>query len=114
MRHRDLQADERVRGRRPLGGARARLHHDSTARPIEPRYLNTHFDRIRTAVGLPTVRLHDFRHTVVSLLLELGTPPHVVQAIARHADLDVTMRIYAHTNLDSMREAVDKIDWGAA
>jgi Phage integrase family len=80
-------------------------------RPIEPRYLNTHFDRIRTAVGLPTVRLHDFRHTAVSLLLELGTPPHVVQAIARHADLDITMRIYAHTNLDSMREAVDKIDW---
>ena len=50
----------------------------------------------------------------MSLLLELGTPPHVVQAIARHADLDVTMRIYAHTNLDSMRKAVDKIDWGAA
>ena len=47
-------------------------------------------------------------------LLELGTPPHIVQAIARHADLDVTMRIYAHTNLDSRREAVDKIDWGAA
>ncbi len=80
--------------------------------PIEPRYLNTHFDRIRDIVGLPTVRLHDFRHTVVSLLLELGTPPHVVQAIARHADLDVTMKIYAHTNLDTMREAVDKIDWG--
>jgi integrase len=51
--------------------------------------------------------------TVVSLLLELGTPPHVVQAIARHADLDVTMRIYAHTNLDTMREALDKIDWDA-
>ena len=43
-----------------------------------------------------------------------SAPPHIVQAIARHADLDVTMRIYAHTNLDSMREAVDKIDWGAA
>jgi len=57
---------------------------------------------------------NDLRHTVVSLLLELGTPPHIVQAIAQHADLDVTMRIYAHTNLDSMREAVDKIDWGAA
>jgi hypothetical protein len=27
--------------------------------------------------------------------------------------LDVTMRIYAHTNLDTMREALDKIDWGA-
>ena len=60
------------------------------------------------------MRLHDFRHTAVSLLLELGTPPHVVQADRTARDLDVTMRIYAHTNLDSMREAVDKIDWGTA
>jgi hypothetical protein len=38
------------------------------------------------------------------------TPPHVVQAIARDADLDVTLAIYAHTNLDAMRDALDKID----
>jgi integrase len=85
----------------------------SIGSPIEPRSLNTHWEGIRVQAGLPGVRLHDLRHTVVSLLLELGTPPHVVQAIARHADLDVTMRIYAHTNLDTMREALDKIDWGA-
>jgi integrase len=83
----------------------------SIGTPIEPRSLNTHWEGIRAQAGLPGVRLHDLRHTVVSLLLELGTPPHVVQAIARHADLDVTMRIYAHTNLDTMREALDKIDW---
>jgi integrase len=34
-----------------------------------------------------------------------------VHVIARHADLDVTLAIYAHTNLDTMREALDKIDW---
>jgi integrase len=85
----------------------------SIGTPIEPRSLNTHWEGVRALAGLPGVRLHDLRHTVVSLLLELGTPPHVVQAIARHADLDVTMRIYAHTNLDTMREALDKIDWDA-
>jgi len=85
----------------------------SIGTPIEPRSLNTHWEGIREQAGLPGVRLHDLRHTVVSLLLELGTPPHVVQAIARHADLDVTMRIYAHTNLDTMREALDKIEWDA-
>ena len=78
---------------------------------IEPRSLNRHFDGIRTRAGLPGVRLHDFRHTVVTLLLGLGTPPHIVQAIARHADLDVTLSIYAHTNLDAMREALDKVEW---
>lgn len=35
----------------------------------------------------------------------------MVQAIARHADLDVTLTIYAHTNLDAMREALDSIEW---
>jgi len=45
------------------------------------------------------------------LLLDLGTPPHVVQAIARHAQIDVTMAIYAHTNLDAMRQALDAIEW---
>jgi integrase len=48
---------------------------------------------------------------VVSLLLDLGTPPHVVQAIARHAHVDITMAIYAHTNLDAMRQALDAIEW---
>lgn len=85
----------------------------SIGTPIEPRSLNTHWEGLREQAGLPGVRLHDLRHTVVSLLLELGTPPHVVQAIARHANLEITMKIYAHTNLDTMREALDKIDWGA-
>lgn len=79
--------------------------------PMEPRNLNRHFDGIRRRAGLPSVRLHDFRHTVVSLLLELGTPPHVVQQIARHAHIDVTLTIYAHTNLDAMRRALDSIEW---
>lgn len=79
--------------------------------PLEPRALNRDFDKLRRRAGLPGVRLHDLRHTVVSLLLDLGTPPHVVQAIARHADIDVTMTIYAHTNLDAMRQALDAIDW---
>ena len=47
----------------------------------------------------------------MSLLLALKVPPHVVQAIARHADVEITLAIYAHTNLDQMREAVDLIDW---
>jgi integrase len=79
--------------------------------PIEPRNLNRQFDGIRTRAGYPQVRLHDFRHTVVSLLLQLKTPPHVVQRIARHADLDVTLGIYAHTDLDAMRAALDSIEW---
>ncbi|MCX4389143.1 tyrosine-type recombinase/integrase [Micromonospora peucetia] len=78
--------------------------------PIEPTNLSRSFARLREAAGLPGVRLHDLRHTVVSLLMELGVPPHVVQAIARHADVKITLKVYAHANLDAMRQALGKLD----
>jgi integrase len=78
--------------------------------PIEPRNLNRHFAKLRETAGLPNIRLHDLRHTVVSMLMELGVPPHVVQAIARHADVKLTLKVYSHTNLDEMRQALGKLD----
>jgi integrase len=37
-----------------------------------------------------------FGHTCLTLLLDLGTPPHVVQEIVGHSVIEVTMTIYAH------------------
>jgi excisionase family DNA binding protein len=78
--------------------------------PMEPRILNRHFAALRVRAGLDGIRLHDLRHSMITFLLELGVPPHIVQAIAGHADVDVTMRIYAHANLDAMRDAMDRLD----
>ncbi|WP_231605932.1 hypothetical protein [Micromonospora sp. HK10] len=47
---------------------------------MEPTNLSRSFARLPETAGLPGVRLHDRRHTVVSLLMELGVPPHVGQA----------------------------------
>ena len=110
LEHRERQEQERATA------AEVWQEHDlvfasTIGTPTEPRNLGRDFEKVRALAGLPDVRLHDLRHTVVSLLLELGTPPHVVQAIARHAHIDVTMSIYAHTNLDAMRQALDAIEW---
>ena len=56
------------------------------------------------------MRFHDLRHTCVTLLLEVGTPPHVVREIAGHSALDVTMMIYAHTSLDEKYRALARLD----
>jgi integrase len=50
-------------------------------RPIDPRHLNFHFEKILKRVGLPSVRLHDLRHTFATLMLELGESPKTVQAM---------------------------------
>lgn len=55
------------------------------------------------------VRFHDIRHTCVSLLLDLGVPPHVVRDIVGHSDIEVTMTIYAHVSLDDKRNGLGKL-----
>ncbi len=109
LEHQERQAAERQR----LAGVwheHGLVFPSERGTPMEPTNLSRAFARLREAAEVPGVRLHDLRHTVVSLLMELGVPPHVVQAIARHADVKVTMKVYAHANLDAMRQALGKLD----
>lgn len=77
--------------------------------PLEPRNLNRHFEGIRSKLDIPGVRIHDLRHSMVTLLLVLGVPPHIVQALARHSGMEITMQLYAHANLAEMRKAMNQL-----
>jgi integrase len=77
--------------------------------PMEPDNLRRSWSVIRTAAGLSGVRFHDLRHTCVTLLLDLGVPPHVVREIVGHSAIEVTMTIYAHASLDEKRKALGKL-----
>lgn len=49
------------------------------------------------AAGLPrSIRLHDFRHTAATLLLSAGVNVKVVSEMLGHADVGITLRVYAH------------------
>jgi integrase len=65
--------------------------------------------RFPARTGLGQTRFHDLRHTCVTLLLDLGAPPHVVREIVGHSAIEVTMTIYAHVSLDEKRKALDRL-----
>jgi integrase len=77
--------------------------------PMEPDNLRRSWSTIRQSAGLGPTRVHDLRHTCVTLLLDLGVPPHVVRDIVGHSDIEVTMTIYAHVSLDEKRKALRKL-----
>jgi integrase len=62
------------------------------------------------SAGVPAVRLHDLRHTCVSLLLALGVHPRVVMEIVGHAAVEMTMNVYGHVVLDAQREALTQLN----
>jgi integrase len=77
--------------------------------PMEPDNLRRSWAAIRNTAGLDAMRFHDLRHTCVTLLLDLGVPPHTVRDIVGHSDIEITMTIYAHVSLDDKREALRKL-----
>ncbi|MDQ4030769.1 MAG: site-specific integrase [Actinomycetota bacterium] len=82
----------------------------SVGTPIEPDNLRRSWYALRKRAGLLNMRFHDLRHSCVTLLLDLGVPPHIVMRIVGHATLDVTMGIYAHAALDEQRQALRKLE----
>jgi integrase len=64
-----------------------------TGRPIEPRNLVQTFRRICDTNKIRIVKLHHLRHTVGSLLKDLGVPARDAQTILGHARISTTLEI---------------------
>lgn len=77
--------------------------------PIDPRNCSRMFAAQCRRAGVPVVPLHALRHTCVSLLLSMGAPPRVVMEIVGHSALEMTMNVYGHVDLDSRRDALDRL-----
>lgn len=65
-------------------------------RPPHPEHFTDRFEVLARKAGVPVIRLHDCRHTAVSLALADGTPVKVVQEMAGHSSPAITQGTYAH------------------
>ena len=77
--------------------------------PIEPRNFNRYFDWHIKQVGVSRITVHDARRTCASLLVDLDVHPRVIMAILRHADVKVTMEIYAQASSKATRGALKRL-----
>lgn len=72
--------------------------------PLDSDAYGKGFHRAAAKVGLPaSVRLHDVRHGVATVLLDKGVHPAIVSALLGHASPAFTMSTYQHV-LDGMTD----------
>ena len=107
-RHREAQEGERVdlAERWPDSGF---VFTTPIGTPIDPRNCTRMVQTACKTAGVRVVRLHDFRHGCVSVLLGLGVPPRTAMDIAGHSTIEMTMNVYGHVTLHEKREALDKL-----
>jgi integrase len=80
-----------------------------TGRPIEPRNLVRSFRRICANNMIRVIKVHHLRHTVGSLLKDLGVPARDVQIILGHARISTTLEIYTDVDEQAKRDALTQL-----
>ncbi len=78
-------------------------------RPFHPERIGDVFARAVTKAGVPPIRLHDLRHTAVTLSLAAGVHPKIVQERLGHASINITMDTYSHVVTGMQAEAAAKV-----
>ena len=76
----------------------------------EERNLRRGWYRCVEKANIRTRRLHDLRHTLVSLLIEQGAHPKYIQEQAGHSSIQVTMDTYGHLFPSRDKGWADKLD----
>ena len=77
--------------------------------PISKHYLHSEMDRGCKQAGVKRIRIHDLRHSHISLLIDMGFSALAIADRVGHESIDITYR-YAHLFPTRQTEMADKLD----
>ena len=77
--------------------------------PISKHYLHREMERGCKETGLTKIRIHDLRHSHVSLLIELGFSAVAIADRLGHESIEITYR-YAHLFPSKQNEMANKLE----
>ena len=77
--------------------------------PVTKSYLHREMDRGAKEAGIKRIRIHDIRHSHVSLLIDMGFSATAIADRVGHESIDITYN-YAHLFPSKQAEMADKLD----
>ena len=78
--------------------------------PISSNTLTDRKNKNCELAGVKQIRLHDFRHSCASLLINEGANIQVVAKYLGHTKIEETLKTYTHLFISTLDEIVDVID----
>ncbi len=78
--------------------------------PVSKHYLHHEMDRGAKAAGVKRIRIHDLRHSHISLLIDMGFTALAIADRVGHESIEITYR-YAHLFPTRQTEMADKLDF---
>lgn len=110
-RHRKAQAADRLRASAWIETdfTRDLVFRQPNGRPLGTEYLDRAIRRVRDALNLPGLRVHDLRHSYAVAALRSGVDVKTVQHNLGHRSAAMTLDIYAAYTDDAGRTGAEKL-----
>src|SRR5205807_9358530 len=82
--------------------------------PLRPQWVLDQLRRRTSEAELPTIGLHDLRHTAATIEIASGVPLAIVSKTLRHSTLSTTINLYGHllpyAALDAVAALAEALD----
>lgn len=78
--------------------------------PVTSNTITSRKNRNCKLTGVPQIRIHDFRHSCASLLVNNGTNITVVDKYLGHTKIEETLNTYTHLFNSALSEGVSIIN----
>ncbi len=65
---------------------------------------------VEDELHLEHIRVHDLRHSYVSVLINAGVPITTISKLVGHTSVEVTWKVYSHLYPDTLSDAIDVFD----
>ena len=86
------------------------LAEDTRLFHVSKSYLHHEMDRGAKEAGVKRIRIHDLRHSHISLLIDMGFSAVAIADRVGHESIEITYR-YAHLFPSKQTEMADKLDF---
>jgi len=83
------------------------IFHSKLGKPVDPISILTTFKRQAKKAGLPELTIHEARHTVATLLVELSPSIKDAQVILGHSSITTTLQYYTHSDFQKKTTALN-------
>lgn len=79
-------------------------------KPMEPRLMTYHFQRLLAKAGLKKIHFHQLRHTFATRCMEAMADVSTVSALLGHASTKTTLDIYTDALMDQRRAVISAME----
>ena len=107
--HRQRQRQQRLAAGPAWDSAHDWVLTDELGGYIRPQSMSYEWRLLMEQLDLPTIRLHDLRHTHATLALKAGVHPKVVSERLGHATVGITLDLYSHVAPSLAKDAAEQI-----